>query len=108
MKFNSDVIAWLVENWKRWSTKSPTFFRVWQTIGSVCALVTGIPLALQQADMFLGFHIPLPDLVNHWMMRVVFACGLVVKLMTKLPTVQSAEQSPETHPYTINQINKSK
>jgi hypothetical protein len=69
-------------------------------------LITGIPLALQQAEMYLGLKISLPDIVNHWMMRVVFACALVMKVMAKLPTKQSAEQSPETHPYTIKQINK--
>jgi hypothetical protein len=110
MNYSSDVLKWLLENYKRLSTKSPRLFRVWQIIGMTCALVTGVPLFLQQLDMFLGFHIPLPDIVNHWVVRVVFWCGLIVKLMAKLPTsdtptMVSDEKKKAVYPFT-NQINK--
>lgn len=92
MNYNSDILAWLVENYKRFSVKSPRLFQVWQAIGMTCALITGIPLFLQQLDIFLGFHIPLPDVVNHWVVRVVFWCGFVVKMMAKLPTAETPTQ----------------
>lgn len=85
MQPSSDVMAFLVELYKRMSLKSPAFFQVLQTLGMIAALITGIPLFLQQLSMFTGMEINLPGPVNGMFVRVVFWCGLVVKLMAKLP-----------------------
>lgn len=100
MKYNSDILAFLVESYKRLSAKSPRIFQVWQAIGMIAALITGIPLFLQQVEMFTGLQLPLPDVVNHWITRVVFWCGLVVKLMAKLPVSTPPDQNPQDNPFT--------
>ncbi len=96
-KQSSDVWLFLYELYKRMALKSPKFFQVLQTIGMVVALITGIPLAIQQAEMFLGLKIALPEVVNHWMVRVVFACGLIVKIMAKLPVIDSSSYTQQTN-----------
>jgi hypothetical protein len=90
MQYSNDLIAFLTELYKRMALKSPKFFQVLQAIGMTAALVTGIPLAIQQIEMFTGLKIALPDVVNHWVVRVVFWCGIVVKLMAKLPVTNPA------------------
>lgn len=88
MQPKTDVAAFLLELYQRMSLKSPRFFQVLQAIGMAAALITGIPLFIQQVEMFTGLEIPMPDVVNHWVTRVVFWCGVIVKLMAKLPVVQ--------------------
>lgn len=85
MQQSSDITAFLVELYKRMSLKSPKFFQVLQGIGMVAALVTGIPLFLQQIEMFTGMKITLPEIVNSTLIRIVFWCGVIVKVMAKLP-----------------------
>jgi hypothetical protein len=62
------------------------------------ALITGIPLFIQQIEMFTGLKIALPDVVNHWVVRVVFWCGVVVKVMAKLPVHQPPIDNGEPVP----------
>jgi hypothetical protein len=88
MQPSTDVAAFLVELYKRMSLKSPRFFQILQAIGMAAALITGIPLFIQQVEMFTGLHIALPDVVNHWVTRVIFWCGVMVKIMAKLPVHQ--------------------
>lgn len=101
METKNMVWAFIVESYKRLSAKSPRLFQVWQAIGMVAALITGIPLAIQQFEMATGIHIELPDIVNSTLIRVVFFCGVVVKFMGKLPVITPPEQKPEEHPFTI-------
>jgi hypothetical protein len=97
---SSDVLAFLIESYKRLSAKSPKLFQVWQKVGMIAALITGIPLFIQQVEMFTGLEVPLPDIVNSTLVRVVFWCGLVVKFMGKLPVTTPPEFKPEQHPFT--------
>jgi len=85
MKYQTDLSAFLIEAYQRLSLKSPRFFQVLQTIGMIAALLTGIPLFIQQLEMFTGLEINLPDVVNGIVIRIVFWCGLIVKIMAKLP-----------------------
>lgn len=89
--YSNDVAAFLVELYKRMALKSPKFFQVLQAIGMTAALVTGIPLFIQQLEMFTGLKIALPDVVNHWIVRVVFWCGIVIKVMAKLPVTDPSK-----------------
>jgi hypothetical protein len=98
MKPNTDVAAFLIEMYKRMSLKSPRFFQILQAVGMAAALITGIPLFIQQIEMFTGLKIALPDVVNHWVVRVVFWCGVVVKVMAKLPVHQPPIEDGEKIP----------
>jgi len=88
MQQKTDIWAFLLESYQRLFLKSPKLFQVWQRIGTFAALLTGIPLAIQQFELLTGISIKLPELINHWMMRVVFASGIVMKFMAKLPVTQ--------------------
>jgi len=88
MQQKTDIWAFLLESYQRLFLKSPKLFQIWQRIGTLAALLTGIPLAIQQFELFTGVQIKLPEMVNHWMIRVLFGCGLVMKFMAKLPVTQ--------------------
>lgn len=89
MQQQSDVWAFIIEAYKRMSLKSPKFFQVIQAIGMIAAFITGIPLAIQQFEMTFGVHIdlPFPEAVNSTWIRVVFFCGVLAKIIAKLPVV---------------------
>lgn len=84
-----NVWEFLLEFYKRMALKSPKFFQILQTIGMIAAIVTGLPLAIQQFEMFTGIKVfeSLPEVVNSTFIRVVFFCGVIVKIMAKLPVV---------------------
>lgn len=109
MQFSTDLGKFLVELWQRMSLKSPKFFQVVQGIGMAAALITGIPLAIQQFSMITGVEIALPDVVNFWVIRVIFWCGVVTKIIGKLPVTSTdrpvtsdgkVEAKTEVLPYT--------
>ena len=87
MKPTTDVMAWLIEFIKRFSLKSPRFFQVFQTIGLIAGLITGIPLFLEQLQG-LGINIPLPEVWVRVQSKVIAAAAGVMWLMAKLPVNQ--------------------
>lgn len=91
MQQQTDVWAFLIETYKRMSLKSPHYFQVVQTIGTIAALISGIPLAIQQFELATGAHIDMPELTNGIFIRVLFWCGILTKIIAKLPVTDPAK-----------------
>lgn len=77
---NANVLTFLQELVKRFSTKSPLFFKVWIFISTTLVLITGIPEFLTVANI----HIP--DLWNEHVTRAVAWASRAALFMSLLTT----------------------
>lgn len=83
MDNKNSFIAWLQENLQRLFAKSPQFFKIWNIINGLLALIAGVPTMLVAFDIVLP-----PD--QKWvgiLMKAVAAAGAWGWFMGKL-TVQ--------------------
>lgn len=83
MNNQNSLFAWLQESLQRLFAKSPTFFKWWNIINGVLALIAGIP------SLLITFDVVLPPDVK-WvkvLMNVVAAAATWGFLMSKM-TVQ--------------------
>jgi MFS superfamily sulfate permease-like transporter len=74
------LIAFLQELLQRFFTKSPKFFRIWQTITAIAAAITGIPEACAY------FGITLPDSVTILQNKFIAAVSTGMFIMSALTT----------------------
>lgn len=103
MKPSNSVKAWLVENYTRLKLKTPKVFQVWQTIGVILLLVTGIPEFLKQLYEETGIDVwtMLPDAVKVLASKTIAVAGLVIKIMSKLHVISTeVAKNNENLPYT--------
>lgn len=78
------TIAFLQELLQRLFTKSPLFFRIWQWISGLTAIVTGLPATLA------WFGITLPPSMLMLQNKAVTYAALGALLMSKLTTQSKA------------------
>jgi hypothetical protein len=74
------LILFLQEIFSRLKTKSPTFFKVWQTIAGIVTAVTGLPGFLAM------FNIVLPPALTILENKIVGAAAAGVLFMSLMPT----------------------
>lgn len=77
---NTNILAFVQETLQRLFNKSPKFFKVWNLINAVVAVVAGIPALLIQLDIILP-----PD--KHWvavLIKLSATAGTWGYLMGKL------------------------
>lgn len=74
------LLAFLQELFKRFATKSPTFFRIWQIVFAVVSAATGIPELLQ------WFGVDLPPQLDFLANKVIATASTVGYLMAALTT----------------------
>lgn len=74
------LLAWIAENFKRLTIKSPAFFKVWKVILGIPVLIIALPNALQ----ILNIH--LPQVFNAQVQNIVGWATTAAFLMTFLPT----------------------
>lgn len=74
------LIAWGQENFLRLTSKSPTFFKIWQIITGIPVLLIAIPNALE----ILNIH--LPQVFNQHVQDIVGWASTAMFLMAFLPT----------------------
>lgn len=94
-KFN--LIAWLEENITRFALKTPKFFQIWQTIGTILLVITGIPEALFQLKELFKVDVwqYLPDAVQFVANKTIAIAGLVMLWMSKLPVTPPTTKKEE-------------
>lgn len=103
---NNLFVKWFVEMIQRLFKKSPTFFKVWQTITGFAAAITGLPELLTAA----GIHLPPAAMAVENKVIAYISIGLFFSAL--LPTqsninsispqgVPNLQVNPKAMPFTL-------
>lgn len=90
MKTNTVLVDFLIELVKRWKLESPRFFKVFQMIGLIATLITGVP------ELLAFLHISLPESIAFFANKTIAIAGAAVLLISKL-TVKNPEHLHENN-----------
>lgn len=92
------IIAWLQETLQRLFKKSPSYFKVWNIILAIIAVVPQIPAALE----YLEITVPTPWSAK--ISKIISVCGLIglffSKLTVKDATAIAADDTTNKLPFT--------
>lgn len=92
------LIAWVQENFLRLTSKSPTFFKIWQIITGIPVLIIALPEALRI------LNIDLPQVFSQHVQTIVSWAATGMFLMAFLPT-QSKVVAVDQNGVAVKQTN---
>lgn len=111
MYTDNQLINWIVEMFKRLSSKSPKFFKVWKIITGIPVLIIALPNALQ----LLNIHLPqvfdkhVQDIVG-WAASAMFFMSFLPSQSAVIAIDQNGtpvkQTNPEKLPFTAQQETK--
>jgi hypothetical protein len=102
---NNVVIAYIIEFFKRFGLKTPSFFQVLQTLGIIAAILTGLPAFVEWLNADFGVGVTLPDFWLAIQDKVIAWCGFVMWVVAKLPisdNAMPAAKAEDKLPFTEN------